>query len=96
MAKTVNIHPAELDRLAGAPETTTIKFKLPGLTQDYNEDGVFNLTAQFAPLNLSRVFEDLVAQGISERLADDATAMLGEFVFARQLGEHFAKNMERR
>ena len=53
------------------------------------------LTTDMAPLDLSRVFETLREQGLSERLADDATAMLGEFVFARQLGEHFAKNMER-
>jgi len=82
-------------RAVQAHEANTIRFTMPGLAVDYNQEGVFALTTDMAPLNLSGVFESLREQGLSERLADDATAMLGEFIFARQLGEHFAANMKR-
>ena len=87
---------AKTPTAAQAVQTQTIKFKMDGLNIDYTaDDQVFSLTTDMKQLNLAAVFDTLVEQGISEHLADQATAQLGEFIFSRQLGEHFAKNMKR-
>lgn len=75
--------------------SNVIKFTLPGLTPDYNQEGVFNLAADIKHLNLSQVVELLMEQGISERMALEACDDMASTIFARQLGEHFAHNMER-
>jgi hypothetical protein len=89
------VHPGVADAVCAAEAPTTIRFKLDGLRQSYSEDGVFELIADTRPINLQRVYEDLVAQGLSERLAEEACEGMSEFVFGRQLAEHFAKHMKR-
>jgi hypothetical protein len=78
-----------------ATDLQTIKFTMAGLTPDYNQEGVFNLTVDMRPLDLSHVMQVLMEQGISERLAEEATEGMHEFIFGRQLAEHFARNMKR-
>lgn len=82
-------------RAVQAQHEATIKFTMPGLGVDYNQEGVFTLTADIRQLNLSRVVEDLMEQGISERMALEAADDMAATIFAKQLGEHFAKNMDR-
>jgi hypothetical protein len=78
------------------PVRTDIRFTMEGLRQDFNEDNVFVLTADFNHVNLSEAFDSLVKQGISEQLADEAVAGMAEFIFGRQLGEYFARKMVRK
>jgi hypothetical protein len=94
--KRTTIHPGIADAiLAAEQDPTTIRFKLPGLTQDYSDPNTFMLSGNFKQLNLQRVMEDLMAQGLSARLAEEACEGMAEFVFGRQLGEYFASNMQR-
>lgn len=72
-----------------------IQFKLEGLTANIHQDGVFNLVTKTRPLDLTRVFSDLVEQGIDDNMAGQACDAMSEFIFGRQLGEYFAKNMKR-
>lgn len=73
----------------------TIRFKLPGLTQDYSDPTAFMLSGSFKHINLSTVVEVLMEQGLSEQLALEACDGMAEFIFGRQLAEYFAKNMQR-
>jgi hypothetical protein len=91
-----HISQAHLDAVcASGPSQQVIQFKMDGLVPDYSQDGVFQLTVDMAPLNLSMVFDTLREQGIAEDLAGQACDQMSEFIFARQLGEHFARNMKR-
>jgi len=76
-------------------EPTTIRFKMAGLTQDYTDPTAFMLSGNFKHINLSTVVEVLMEQGLSEQLALEACDGMAEFIFGRQLAEHFAKNMDR-
>jgi hypothetical protein len=91
-----HISQAHLDAVcASGPSQQVIQFKMDGLVPDYSQDGVFQLTVDMRPLDLTGVMQSLMEQGLSERLAEEATEGMHEFIFGRQLAEHFARNMKR-
>jgi hypothetical protein len=72
-----------------------IRFKLDGLRHDLHEEDVFVLPVPGIDVNYQGVFEALGEVGLEPRLIDDAVELMAEFIFSRQLAQHFAKNLKR-
>lgn len=91
-------YPQDVEAVAEAltpNAVSSIRFKLPGLRADFSEDDTFILVAPVREINYIPLMEALREQGLGDRLIDEAVEGMAEFIFSRQLAEHFAKRMIR-
>lgn len=79
---------------SGIVHPETIRFRMTGLAQDYSEDGVFTLdNVPQLLINYERIVEDLVAQGVDRKLAEDAVEGMAEGLYGKMLAAHIAERM---